>query len=191
MKAAVMLFLFMVAGVGSHARVAADDPPDLQVLKYSWAKERIDWERDPFGGGDASNEARFRVLRDRNRNGSVLRQRQEREVLDESKKPPPPPRYVFSYKVAVQNTGAKTIKEIDWDYVFTDAATGELLGRREFTSVEKIAAGKRKELAILASLPPTRKISVYNLGNDEHAGVTEKAVVVRILYEDGTVWQAY
>ena len=191
MKAVILLLLVFVAvAFPPHTRGQADGPADLQVLKSSWVKERIDWERDPFGGGqDASNEARFRVLRDRNRNGSVLRERQEREILDESKKPPPPPRYVFNYKVSVQNTGTKTIKEIDWDYVFTDAATGELLGRREFTSLEKIPAGKRKDLAILASKPPTQKISVYVLGNNEREGLIEKVVILRILYEDGTVWQ--
>ena len=82
-------------------------------------------------------------------------------------KPTEPPRYAFDYKLTVVNAGSKAIKEIEWDYVFTDAATGEELGRREFTSVEKIGAGKRKELSVMVSSAPTRRISAYTLGKNE------------------------
>lgn len=43
MKAAVLLFLFMVIWVGVNAQIAVDAPPDVHVVKHSWAKERIDW----------------------------------------------------------------------------------------------------------------------------------------------------
>lgn len=87
-------------------------------------------------------------------------------------------------------TPARTIKEMDWDYVFTDATTGEELGRREFTSVEKIGGGKRKELSVLLAAPPTQRISVYALGKNERNGLAERVSIVRILYDDGTSWQA-
>lgn len=194
MRTAIALFLLTGATVGSYSQQPAvpEGPPDAVVLKQSWSKERIAWEKDPFGGPeDASNLARFRVLRDRTRtDGSILRERQEREILAAKEKPSPPPRYAFSYKIIVHNTGPKTIKEIDWDYSFTDAATGEQLGRHEFTSVEKIGPGKRKELSVLVSAPPTKKISVYTLGKGEHDGIVEKTLVVRILFDDDTVWNS-
>ena len=97
---------------------------------------------------------------------------------------------VFNYKLSVRNTGPKAIKEIDWDYVFTDAATGEELGRREFTSVEKLGPGKRKELSVFVSSAPTQRISVYTLGKKERDGLVEQAIVVRISLRRGTAWQA-
>jgi hypothetical protein len=40
--------------------------------------------------------------------------------------------------VSVKNTGEKTIKLVDWDYVFFNTATQSETGRLEFTSDEKI-----------------------------------------------------
>ena len=59
-----------------------------------------------------------------------------------------PARYVFLYKISVKNTGSKVIRGIDWDYVFMDRATNAEVGRRQFTSGEKIDAGKGKELKV-------------------------------------------
>ena len=114
----------------------------------------------------------------------------DRDEKAAKERPPKPPRYAFRYKLSVQNAGPKAIKEIDWDYVFTDAVSGEELGRREFTSTEKIGPGKRKELSVLVSSPPIQRISVYTLGKGERDGLAEQVIVARILYDDGTTWQA-
>ena len=193
MKFFVAFLSLLFASVGVYAQdipaAAPQSPPDFQVIKYSWSKERISWENDPFSGtAGFGNDVRDRARRDR-RPASVLREREAKEEQAEKEKPAEPPRYAFRYKVSVHNTGSKAIREIDWDYIFTDSVTGEELGRREFTSVEKVSPGKRKELIVSASSPPTKKISVYTLGKNEHDGLTEQIVVLRILYEDGTVWQ--
>jgi hypothetical protein len=65
------------------------------------------------------------------------------------------------------------------------------LGRREFTSVEKIGPGKRKEVSVLVSSPPTQRVSIKTLGEREHDGLAEQVIVVRILYADGTTWPAH
>ena len=72
--------------------------------------------------------------------------------------------------------------------MFTDASSGELIGSREFTVLETIAPTKKKKLSILASAAPAKTISVHSLGTDERAGLAEKVIIVRILYEDGSVW---
>ena len=118
-----------------------------------------------------------------------MEERQARETTKVREKPSEPPRYIFQYRVTVINSAAKPISELDWDYVFTDAMTGEELGRREFTSVEKIGAGKRKELLVVISSPPAQRISVYTLGKKERDGMVERVEIRRILYDDGTAWQ--
>ena len=95
--------------------------PDLQIVKYSWTKDRIDWEKNPYG-------RRTEISEIRSRRGSVLEEREAREQKARQEKPTEPPRYAFDYKVTVVNAGSKAIKEIEWDYAFTDAATGEELG---------------------------------------------------------------
>ena len=181
------LLLLLVAStcVGQTAELPVGD--EVVIVKYDWTKERIDWQRDPLRVPNESyNEMRDRVRTER-RPRSALEERSAKDAREEQKRPAKPPRYVFRYQVVVQNNSQKPIQEIDWDYVFTDESSGELLGTRQFTSVEKIGPGKKRELSILASSPPTHTISVHSLVSNERAGLAEKAIIVRVLFEDGTV----
>lgn len=193
MRVSVVLFSILLGAVTTHAQTfEAPEGSNIQIVMYSWSKERIDWEKTPFGGTvEGFNDSRGRLtLERRGRAGSALEERQTNEARSDKARPSAPPRYVFNYKLSVRNTSQKSIKEIDWDYVFTDAATGEELGRRQFTSVEKIGVGKHKELTVMVSSPPTQRISAYTLGKKERDGLVEQVNVVRILYDDGSVWRA-
>ncbi len=192
MRAVFVLISVLFAAASGHAQTptAPEGPPDFQIVKYSWSKQRIGWEKDPLSTtGEDMIDMRRRVNTER-RTPTALGERLDRDDKAAKERPTKPPRYVFNYKLSVQNSGPKAIKEIDWDYIFKDAATGEELGRRQFTSVEKIGPGKRKELSVLVSSPPTRKISIYTLGTKERDGLAEQVIVARILYDDGTIWQA-
>lgn len=185
MRVVVTLIAVLFTATVVRAQAATtSQPPELQVLKYGWSKGRIAWDKSPFGRRTEISDAR-------SRRGSILEEREAREQKARQEKPAEPPRYAFDYKLTVVNAGSKAIKEIEWDYGFTDAATGEELGRREFTSVEKVGAGKRKELSVMISSPPTRRISAYTLGRNEREGLLEQVIIVRILYDDGTAWQAH
>ena len=194
-KIALGLATLFCCCVGARAQA----PEGLSLEKYSWSKERIGWERDPFGGPvESFDDTRRRRVDERRleraqRSGNIGEVNKiEREMRAEQvikSRPTTPPRYAFLYKVTVRNSGAKAVREFDWDYIFLDAVTGEELGRRQFTGVEKIAPGKRKELEFHAPTPPAQKISAHSLDKRERDGLVEKVVVVRVVYEDGTVWQ--
>lgn len=205
-RLSLCLLLFSVASAAARAQSppgsaapAAAPPHGVEVVKYSWSKDRIGWESDPFGGPvETFDDIRRRqadqrrVDRARASGNSAEAAKVEREMRSEQvikSRPPRPPRYAFTYKLSVRNAGAKAIREIDWDYVFLDASTGEELGRREFTGVERIAPGKSREMSFLNPTPPTNRISAHALGKNERDGLREQVVVVRVLYEDGTVWQ--
>lgn len=177
------------------------DAPSVAVVKFSWDKERINWEGDPFGGpvenfdemrARARNEKR---LDDAKRGGGGEADRIRREAradsaLLEIARRKGPPRYGFRYKLSVRNDGAKAVKEFDWDYVFTDSATGDELGRHKFTSEGRVPAGKSKEFSFFIPNPPTMRVSAYALDSkNERAGLQEQVVLIRVLYEDGTIWQ--
>ena len=205
MKALFLCLLLLCGCVASRAQSPANGaaappaPPGVEVVKYSWSKDRIDWEKDPFGGPVESfddirrrNADLRRIERARATGNQAEAAKVEREMRSEQiikARPPNPPRYAFSYRLSIRNTGAKAIREIDWDYVFFDAATGQELGRREFTAVEKIAPGKSKELTFLVPTPPANRISAHSLGKNERDGLREEVVLLRVLYVDGTVWQ--
>lgn len=192
------LLLTTLLCAASLAQTGPTQPPDLVVLKHDWSKERINWERDPFSGtvdsfddvrrriGDERRMERAKGAGDIGEASKIERERRAEQVL--KSRQTAPPRYAFLYKLSVKNTGEKTVKELDWDYVFTDAATGEVMGRRQFTAVEKIGPGKRKDLEFLISSPPVQMISVHALNKKEREGLNGQAVIVRVLYEDGTVW---
>lgn len=174
--------------------------PDVQVLKFSWSKERIGWERDPFGGPvENYDEMRVRMRNERRiqeakKGGSsmevdkITREAKADDANITRIRDKAPPRYVFMYKVSLRNTGAKTIKTIDWDYIFFEPDTEHEIERRQFTNDEKISPGKTKELSVLFNRPPTRTISVYALGKDEQSSVNGRVEIVRIEYADGSVW---
>ena len=177
------------------------DAPAVQVVKHSWSKERVGWERDPFGGPiENFDEMRVRTrnekrIMDAKRGGSsVESSKAEREALTDQAlisaiHRAPRARYGFSYRVSFKNNGFQEITAIDWDYVFYDLMSETELGRREFGSDQKIAPGRTKELKFLISTPPVRRISVQALEKNERAGLGERVELVRIQYADGTSWQ--
>jgi hypothetical protein len=174
---------------------AQQESSGVEVVKASWSKIRIGWERDPFGGplenfdemrSRARNERRVaqgggeRAKRDAKADEANLAKQREKN----------PPRYYFIYKTKIKNTHTAAITQIDWDYVFYERDTENELGRQQFTSDEHVGPGKEKELTVTITSPPTRTVSVTSLNLEEHDRFSEKIVLIRVKYADGRVWQA-
>jgi hypothetical protein len=208
MKAPAFTFLALVLCVVAVARQQQSPSGDasasggLAVVKFGWDKERVNWERDPFGGPvENFDEMRVRArnekrIDDAKRGGSpdvdrIKREARADSVILERARQKGPPRYGFRYKVSVRNDAAKAVKELDWDYVFNDTVTNEELGRHKFTSAERISPGKSKEFSFFIPTPPALRISAYALDKKERDGLNEHIVIVRVLYEDGTVWERH
>jgi hypothetical protein len=191
------LFVVQVA----NAQTTASEPGDVQLVKFSWSKERLNWERNPFGGPNENfHQMQFRAraekrVTDAKRSNSPEASKIEKEakadaaIVRAANQSGNAPRYYFFYRASVKNVSTKAIKEIDWDYVFIDAATGDELDRRQFTSVQNIGPGKQKELMFQLPTPPTRRISVHSLDKKERSGIDERVVIVRVKYADGSEWQ--
>jgi len=201
MRVVVLLSILFVAQIVSAQTPAATTEPALELVKFSWSKERLNWEGNPFGGPNENfHQMQFRAraekrVSDAKRSNSAEVGKLEKEakadtaIVEAANKTAPPPRYYFFYRASVRNNSTKPIAEIDWDYIFSDAATGDELGRRQFTSVQNIGPGKQKELTFTVTTPPTRRISVYSLDKKERAGLSERVIIVRVKYADGSVWQ--
>lgn len=197
----VTLALLLAPTPNAQTIKAKATSPDLEVVQFAWSKERLNWEQNPFGGPNENfHEMQFRAraekrATDARRANSPDAGKLEKDaqadaaIVRAEREKKGPARYIFIYKLSVKNHSTKAIKEIDWDYVFFDAITGEELGRRQFTSVDKVGHGKTKELSCMISAPPTRRISVYALDKRERIGLAEDVVIVRVQYSDGTVWQ--
>ena len=179
----------------SASFVCAQEPSGVEVLKSSWSKIRIGWERDPFGGplenfdemrARARNERRVaqgggeRAKREAKADEANLAKQREKNL----------PKYYFIYKTKIKNTHSSAITQIDWDHVFYERGTDNELGRQQFTSDEPIGPGKTKELTVTITSPPTHTVSVTSLNLEERDQFSEKIVIVRVKYADGHVWQA-
>lgn len=191
MKIRGLLFLMFLSG----PVVWAQEPSGVEVVKASWSKIRIGWERDPFSGPLEN----FDEMRSRARNERRVAQgggeRAKREAkADEAnlakQREKNPPRYYFIYKTKVKNNHTSAVTEMDWDYVFYERGTENELGRQQFTSDEQVGPGKTKELTVTITSPPTRTVSVTSLNLEEHDRFSEKIVLIRVKYADGRVWQA-
>lgn len=204
MKLYVLLLSLLLVPAMSRAQEPSSSTAvaEVEVVKFSWSKERLNWEQNPFGGPNENfHEMQFRArsekrVSDAKRSGTGGQQataerdaKVDAAIIQAARQPSGPPRYYFIYKASVRNSSNKPITEIDWDYVFIDAATNQELGRHQFTSVKTIAPGKSKELSFSLSAPPTRRISVHALNKQERSGIADQVVVVRVKYADGSVWQ--
>jgi len=196
--AIVLSFILILSGV-AYSQSPSD--PAIELVKFSWSKERLNWEGNPFGGPNENfHQMQFRArsekrVSDAKRSNSAEVGKLEKDakadaaIVENENKNSAPPQYYFIYRASMKNLSSKAIKEIDWDYVFLDAVTGDELDRRQFTSVQNIGPGKQKELVFTLPTPPTRRISVQALDKKERVGIDERVVVVRVTYADGSVWE--
>jgi hypothetical protein len=203
MKRLVMILCILSPGIVTRAQQPArpHDPPGLAIVKFSWSKERVGWSQDPFSGPiENFDEMRVRARNEKRildaKKGSsgaevnkAERDARTDDALISSIHRNKVARYGFLYKVSLENNGPKPIKSIDWDYVFFDTNTQSELGRRQFTSAEKIAPNKKKELSFFIRNPPTQTISIDALDKNERANLGELVVIVRVEYSDGSIWE--
>ena len=193
--------LFLLAAFAAPAPARSQDTSAaaaLEVVKHTWSKERLGWERDPFSGvienfDDARvrmrNESRVARSKGTPEGDRIDREARADQSIIAAQHRSTPARYAFLYKASFSNTGERPTRTIDWDYVFTDAATGEEVGRHQFTSDEKIGPGKQGGVAVYIAAPPARTISVDSLNSKERDAITGRVEVVRVVYADGTVWE--
>ena len=202
MSRVVLILLLLSATATASAQVAPapPQPEGVAIEKFSWSKERVGWEQDPFSGPiENFDEMRVRARNEKRimdakkgGNGSEV-SRAERDaktdqVLTATIHQNNYARYGFVYKVSLRNNGSKAIKAIDWDYVFFDVNTASESGRRQFSSEQKIPPGKARELSFFIPNPPTRTISVQSLNKRERDSLGERIELIRIQYADGTSW---
>lgn len=202
MKACALMLAVVMLGAGAPRAASARGQQEagaeaLAVVKYEWYKERI--APRPSSAPLFTQEEMIRQARleqqaaaARNRDKAAAARAETDLTRNEQAKAKAaqtdPPRDGYRYTVKLRNDGAKAVKSVDWDYVFTDPATGEEAGHHQFTSDETIKPGKSKEVSVLYLTPPVRLVSAKALGQKK-VKFDEKVVVVRVTYEDGSVWQ--
>lgn len=197
MKSATLIALLIIY-VASPAVLAQDSDSGVVVLKCSWQKERL--RPIPSAASLASQDELIQQSRRqqelataKNTSNRTEATKLETQISNHQKatikaQQTELPRDGYRYRVTLRNDGTKTIKSIDWDYFFYDPNTQEELAHHQFTSDETIKPGKSKEVSVFYLIPPMKTVDARSLKNKE-ASVTEKVVVARVQFSDGSVWQ--
>ena len=193
-----LLFLFLLSILVTAAstfgqQALPEAKAELTVLKYSWAKERVHWDQAeeivPRGIPSRVSSQKSNAPPEYQKKQAADR-RSARLEANATPQRGEDPSIRYTYNVVVQNDSRKKVIEIDWDYIFFDEKTGEEIGRRQFTSEDKIEAGKTKKLLAQVASPPTHRVDVHQTGKNEKTGITEIVVIVRILYQDKSEWKS-
>ena len=194
------LLLLMTVVLGGATSVALAQLPDsgLAVIKYSWEKETIR-RRASMESLASQDELVQQSKRDRqlaaarNSNDIMATSRIEREnnMRDQATAKADAGRSIdgYRYRVTLRNDTTKTVKSIDWDYVFIDQAAQQLVARHQFTSDETIKPGKTKEVYVLYLIPPVRSVSAERLASKDPLPYSEYVVIARVKFSDGSTWQ--
>jgi hypothetical protein len=107
--------------------------------------------------------------------------------VQESRAPKSTPRDGFAYRIKVKNSTTKIVEIVFWEYQFQEAANPSLLARRQFLCGVSIRPDKEKELEGFSLSGPSDVVSVGALADKSQ--FKENAVINRIEYSDGSIWQ--
>jgi hypothetical protein len=166
-------------------------PPDLVVLEKKWQAHTRNpaLDADPFEGNDGFETARQEQRANEIRNTIRARGNEAREPppVTNNKIGNPDSKQIvtYVYRAKLKNTGAKTVRIIDWGYTFLDPVTQQELGQHLFTTKVKLRPGQNNELIGRSAKPQTSIVNVKNAGKE----LSEQIVIYRVEYEDGSVWQ--
>lgn len=190
----LLITLITISAMAQETAKSAD-PSDVTVLEQSWRKEYRDTQRDP--NPLKPNEDQIRITRAQKahikaQDNALPNQTTTPPMPASGPKPVTPERGMFVtyvYKIKVKNTGEKTIKALDWEYQFLDPSTQEIKEQRKITSKLKLAPGQSQGLERRMTRKPTVVVSADQLGRKQKDQFTERAVITRIIYSDGSVWR--
>jgi hypothetical protein len=93
---------------------------------------------------------------------------------------------IYFYRLEVKNTSTKVVKNFAWEYQPADAQD---VSNRQFFCVIKAKPKESKELELFSPLPPSRVIDASNTRDKSEKNAKGKAVINKIEYVDGSMWQ--
>ncbi len=191
---ATLVLLLLTTSVIAQEKTS--DPPDVIVLEKSWHKEPLSDVRN--SNPLEPNEA---LIKQTLAEKALIREREDYKEQNQTttrRMPTPPPRPIappssvvttYVYKIKVKNDGSKTVRTIDWEYQFLNPDTLEVMGYRRITSDTKLHPGKTKKLERRFTRQPTILVAADQLDKKYKDQFTERLIIHRIQYSDGSVWQ--
>ena len=194
-KAHTLLFMLFLTttSVAAQQTPEISAPPSVTIFAVRWYIES-----PPLQESD-SIHPRYEQRRSMS-DGEVAKRREQsppNQPTEERMTPPipSPPRqvtsrnrvYVYSFKI--KNNSNKKITRIYWEYQFLDSDTQQLMGTRRIYSDPNLAPGKTRVIRGRSRRQPTIIVSANTLDKKYRDQSTERLIIHRIHYADGTAWQ--
>lgn len=95
----------------------------------------------------------------------------------------------FSYSLKLKNESKRQLEVVFWEYQFIDAASPDVVTRRQFLCGLNLKPGKEKELIAFSLSGPSRVVNAESLAGNAPKPPQERVVINRVEYSDGTMWQ--
>jgi hypothetical protein len=199
MRSCYFLALTTLLIGAAHAQTLPT-PSGLSILKKEW---RINREapvnpvllEDPFEAVDRTNV----VTRDPK---TIIRENKRRSLKGLGPEPVQETTEVvtsthenssgdrsntFVYQIRLRNDGERTVKYIEWDYVFLDPATREEVGRHSFISTTDLRPSQTSNISVKRVSPPARTVRAVSEERNANS-YTEFVVINRVRFADGSQW---
>ena len=200
-----LLFLLLISTVSifvyaTQNPVATQENSSMAVLEFKWAKRRQPPENlepgipQPGTMVNPATRAYERGTRinqprgERDPTADTLEARSAQIDRNVQEARGPKPVDGFAYKVKVQNGSSKVADVVFWEYQFIDPSAPDVVARRQFLCSVNIEPNKVKEIQAF-SLSGPGVVSVASLTDTAGKPTTEKAVINRVEYVDGSIWR--
>jgi hypothetical protein len=199
-----LLILSLLLSPAALAQGGAEDGPPVAVVGFKWAKSRQvvvnPAAQDPSAPAAAmipqnknfSRNARVNDpagVRDPNLDTIDGRAAALEKNVQEARSPKSKPVDGYAYQVRVRNAASKQIDVVFWEYEFAETADSSNVTRRQFLCGAQIKPEKEKELEAFSLSPPSGAISAGSLADKSASPFRERAVINRVEYSDGSIWQ--
>ena len=110
------------------------------------------------------------------------------KIVQESRMSNPKPIDGFLYETRIRNGDTKQIEIVFWEYQFIDQSNA-VVARHQFLCGVKIKPAKEKDLSVFSLLRPSDVVNAASASNKSPTGLHEKALLNRVEYSDGSIWQ--
>ena len=191
---APLVLLLLTNSIIAQVKTEISDLPDVSVLEKSWSKKiRYSNPEKQYPNPRTPNEELMKQARGENRvseNGKAPIT--EAGTANQSSQPIflTMQRYTtYVYTIKAKNNGLKTIKALYWEYQFLDPDTQRVLGTHPMANSKKLSPGKTGVFKAETAQPPVAFVSANQFDKKFGLKFTERLVIYRVDYTDGSVWQ--
>lgn len=95
----------------------------------------------------------------------------------------------YTYQLKIQNVSAKVIRNVFWEYEFTQVGNASNVTHRKFMCGSDLKPDRQRELEIFSLVGPSEVVNVKTLDKSTNDKYRAAVFINRVEYADGTVWQ--